>query len=231
MAHRRPAAGLMLPWAAEMTFSIVAHDPETGDFGVAVASKALAAGNVVPWARAGIGAVATQAGANVTYGPRGLDLLALGHTPEEVIASLTGVDPHAAHRQLAVIDARGHAATFTGDECQPWAGATVGAHCACQGNLLTGPEVVTAMAAAFAATSGDLDIRLFSALIAGQRAGGDRRGRQSAAMLIVREPSAFWHDDRRVDLRVDDHLDPVIELARILNVWRAAMQLPPHTVA
>lgn len=214
-----------------MTFSIVAHDPESGDLGVAVASKALATGSVVPWARAGIGAMATQAAANVRYGPRGLDQLAQGHAPDDVIARLTSADPHAAHRQVAIMDARGHAVTFTGGECQAWAGDTVGPHCACQGNLLTGPEVINAMAAAFASTPGDLDVRLLAALTAGQTAGGDRRGRQSAAMLVVREASDAWHDDRRVDLRVDDHADPIAELARLLNVWRAAMRLPPHTVA
>jgi uncharacterized Ntn-hydrolase superfamily protein len=214
-----------------MTFTVVAHDLETGDFGIAVASRALAAGSVVPWARAGIGAVATQAGANVTYGPRGLDLLARGHPPEDVVAALTGADPHAAHRQVAVMDARGHAALFTGGECQPWAGGTSGAHYACLGNILAGPEVVAAMAAALEATPGDLDVRLLAALFAGQGAGGDRRGRQSAAMLVVREPGAFWHDDRRLDLRVDDHADPIAELGRLLNVWRDAVSLPPHTVA
>jgi uncharacterized Ntn-hydrolase superfamily protein len=214
-----------------MTFTVVAHDPETGDFGIAVASKALAAGSVVPWARAGVGAVATQAGANVTYGPRGLDLLAGGHPPEDVVATLTGADPQAAHRQLAVMDARGHAALFTGGECRPWAGGTAGTGCACLGNILAGPEVVAAMTAALEATPGDLDVRLLAALFAGQAAGGDRRGRQSAAMLVVREPGAFWHDDRRLDLRVDDHADPIAELGRILNLWRDAARLPPHAVA
>jgi uncharacterized Ntn-hydrolase superfamily protein len=204
-----------------MTFSIVAHDPATGDLGVAVASRALAAGSVVPWARAGVGAVATQAGANVTYGPQGLERLARGHAPDAVVAALTSADPDAAHRQVAVIDARGRAATFTGSACRAWAGGRTGPRWACQGNLLTGPEVVEAMGDAFAATPGALDVRLLAALVAGQGAGGDRRGRQAAAVLVVRAPLGFWHDGRLVDLRVDDHVDPVAELARLLALWRS----------
>jgi uncharacterized Ntn-hydrolase superfamily protein len=225
------AGGLARCYAAPVTFSIVAHDPDTGDLGIAVASKAPAVGTVVPYARAGIGAIATQASGNLTYGPRGVDLLVRGHAPEDVVAALTGDDPRAAHRQVAVVDARGRAATSTGDACQPWAGGAAGPHYACQGNVLAGPAVVDAMAAAFAVTPGDLDVRLLAALVAGQAAGGDRRGRQSAALLVVRAGSAFGFDDRLVDLRVDDHAEPIAELARILNVWRAAGRLPPHTVA
>jgi uncharacterized Ntn-hydrolase superfamily protein len=217
------------PWllrcAPAMTFSIVAHDPATGDLGVAVASRALACGSVVPWARSGVGAVATQAGANVTYGPQGLALLATGRAPEAIVATLTGADPLAAHRQVAIMDARGRAAGFTGGACLAWAGGRTGPHWACQGNILTGPEVLDAMAAAFEATAGDLAARLLTALRAGQDAGGDRRGRQSAGLLVVRAPADFWHDDRLVDLRVDDHPDPIVELDRLIAVWRTAGSL------
>lgn len=148
-----------------------------------------------------------------------------------MLATLTGDDARAAYRQVAVVDARGRAATFTGEGCEPWASGAAGPHYACQGNRLAGPDVVNAMVAAFGATPGDLDIRLLGALIAGHAAGGDRLGHQSAALLVVREGSESGFDSRLVDLRVDDHADSVAELARILNVWRAAHRLPPHTVA
>jgi uncharacterized Ntn-hydrolase superfamily protein len=205
-----------------MTFSIVAHDPASGALGVAVASKALACGSIVPWARSGVGAVATQAGANANYGPQGLDLLAAGQAPEAVVAALTGADAHAAHRQVAVMDARGRVAGYTGAACLDWSGGRSGAGRACQGNILTGPEVVDAMGAAFDATGGDLVARLLAALGAGQDAGGDRRGRQSAGLLVVGTPLAFWHDGRLVDLRVDDHADPIAELGRLVALWRDA---------
>jgi uncharacterized Ntn-hydrolase superfamily protein len=133
-------------------------------------------------------------------------------------------------RQVGVVDAGSRAATYTGASCGPWAGGAAGPHYACQGNVLTGAEVVQAMTRAFLATPGDLDVRLLAALVAGQAAGGDRRGRQSAALLVLREGSELGFDGRYVDLRVDDHADAVAELARILNVWRPAVRLPRHAI-
>ena len=201
------------------TFSIVAFDPDTGDLGVAVQSKFFGVGAVVPWARAGIGAVATQARANTTYGPRGLDLLSDGDSAEQVVAALTDADDGRSRRQLGVVDAAGNAATFTGDACLPWAGGQVGTHYAAQGNILAGPEVVEAMAATFEASKGDLATRLAAALAAGQAAGGDARGRQSAALLVVREAGGYGQlNDRYIDLRVEDHPAPIAELRRLLDM-------------
>jgi uncharacterized Ntn-hydrolase superfamily protein len=201
------------------TFSIVAFDPETDSLGVAVQSKFLAVGAVVPWARAGVGAVATQAMANFNYGPRGLDLMAEGRTAEETVEALTSADEGRDHRQLGVVDARGRAAAFTGPECFDWAGGATGEHYAAQGNILVGRETVGAMAKTYEETDGDLAARLLSALAAGQEAGGDSRGRQSAALLVVREGGGYGGDnDRVIDLRVDDHPDPIKELIRIRDL-------------
>jgi uncharacterized Ntn-hydrolase superfamily protein len=209
-----------------MTFSIVAWDQEEREWGVAVASKFLAAGSVVSWARAGVGAIATQAYANVTYGPRGLDLLA-AETADEVVAELTGSDPESAQRQLGVVDRNGQAAAFTGPECFDWAGSKIGDGYTCQGNILTGPEVVENMAAAFESTSGDLAARLLMAMSAGDTVGGDRRGKQSAAMLITREGGGYLGGtDVALDLRVDDHPEPVAELGRIIEVHRLLFPNP-----
>lgn len=198
------------------TFSIVAFDPETGSLGVAVQSKFLAVGAIVPWARAGAGAVATQAMANYNYGPRGLELLAEGRTAAETVEALVGADEDRAHRQLGVVDARGGAATFTGSECFEWAGGITGEHYAAQGNILVGRETVEAMARAFEDADGELAGRLLAALEAGQEAGGDSRGKQSAALLVVREGGGYGGDnDRVVDLRVDDHPEPIAELRRL----------------
>jgi uncharacterized Ntn-hydrolase superfamily protein len=208
-----------------MTFSIVAWDPNTHEWGVAVASKFLAAGAVVPWVRAGAGAVATQAHANVTYGPRGLDLLA-SESADEVVHRLVETDGQE-HRQVGVVDRNGQAASFTGTECFDWAGGHIGDGFACQGNILTGPDVVDTMAEAFESRTGDLPGRLLAALLAGDRAGGDRRGKQSAAMLIAREGGGYLGDsDVALDLRVDDHEDPVIELGRLLEIHRLLFPAP-----
>ena len=210
-----------------MTFSIVALDRATGDLGVAVASRFLAVGSVVPWARAGVGAIATQALANVAYGRDGLEALARGEAAPAVVAALTGADPGRAERQLGIVDARGGAATYTGDDCLPWAGGRVGSGCAAQGNVLVGPAVVDAMLAAFERAAGPLPDRLLTALAAGDGTGGDRRGRQSAALLVVRRDGGYGGaDDRWIDLRVDDHPDPVPELVRLLGVWRVLMERP-----
>jgi uncharacterized Ntn-hydrolase superfamily protein len=201
------------------TFSIVAFDPETYSLGVAVQSKFLAVGSVVPWARAGVGAVATQAMANFTYGPRGLELMATGATAEQTVEALTSPDEDREHRQLGVVDAHGRAATFTGSECFEWAGGVTGEHYTAQGNILVGGETVGAMARTYEETQGDLAARLLSALDAGQAAGGDSRGKQSAALLIVREGGGYGGDnDRVVDLRVDDHSDPIKELIRLRDL-------------
>jgi len=201
------------------TFSIVAFDPETGDLGVAVQSKFFGVGAVVPWAEAGVGAIATQSYANTTYGPRGLSLLREGKSPEEVIAALTAPDAEKEFRQVGVVDAQGRSASFTGSRCIPWAGARSGQGFTAQGNLLVSQACVDAMARAFAEARGSLAERLVASLDAGQQAGGDARGRQSAAVLVVRKKAGYGgFNDRYVDLRVDDHRDPIRELARLVRI-------------
>ena len=207
-----------------MTFSIVACDPKTKDLGVAVESKFPAVGMAVPFARAGVGAVATQSYANTTYGPRGLAMLRKGLSPKDAIVSLTARDRERDKRQVGVVDAKGRAASFTGKECHAWAGHVVGRGYACQGNILAGEEVVKAMARAYESTEGDLPVRLLAALVAGQNAGGDRRGQESAALLVVREKGGYGgFNDRWIDLRVDDHPAPIEELVRIFNVYDATL--------
>jgi uncharacterized Ntn-hydrolase superfamily protein len=209
------------------TFSIVAIDPATGELGVAVASKFLAVGAVVPWARAGVGAVATQSYANVSYGPTGLELMAAGYSAGETLARLLADDPERELRQVGIVDARGGTATFTGSACHAWAGGRTGPGYAVQGNILTGPEVVDAMAHAFETTEGPLAARLLAALAAGDAAGGDRRGKQSAALLVVKERGGYGgYTDRFIDLRVDDHPEPVAELQRLYGIWRLYFEKP-----
>jgi uncharacterized Ntn-hydrolase superfamily protein len=201
------------------TFSIVAYDPDRKEWGIAVASKYLAVGSAVPWAKAKVGAVATQSFVNVTYGERGLELLAKGKNAEEVIKILTEEDKKKEMRQVGVVDAEGNVATFTGEKCLAWAGGKTGKHYACQGNILAGEKVIDEMAKAFEESKGILALRLMAALEAGDKAGGDKRGKQSAALLVVREkggPNGLG--DRLFDFRVDDHKEPVPELARILAV-------------
>jgi uncharacterized Ntn-hydrolase superfamily protein len=210
-----------------MTFSIVARDPHVGELGIAVQSKFLAVGAVVPWAKAGVGAIATQSWANTSYGPRGLELLASGLTASETIAHLTGEDDGRASRQVGIVGASGEPATYTGDACYPWAGGRVGEHYACQGNILVGEETVQAMARTFEQTSGQLCDRLLAALAAGQAAGGDSRGQQSAALLVVREGAGYsGFNDRFIDLRVDDAPQPIDELQRILQLHKLYL-FPP----
>ena len=210
-----------------MTFSIVARDPDNGDLGVAVASKFLAVGSVVPWARSDAGAIATQALANVTYGPDGLVALAGGLGAVEVLARLTAADDGRTERQLGIVDARGVAASHTGSGCLSWAGSRTADGVAIQGNILAGPDVVEAMLEAFQGAAGPLPDRLLAALAAGDRRGGDARGRQSAALLVVREGGGYGGTtDRWIDLRVDDHADPVPELERLLGVWRRLYERP-----
>ena len=210
-----------------MTFSIVAWDPEAAEWGVAVASKFLAAGAVVPFARADAGAVATQSYANLAYGPDGLAMMEKGMSASEAIAAVTGADEQRALRQVGMVDASGGAATFTGDECFDWAGGRTGDGYACQGNILVGPEVVDAMASSFEGSSGGLAGRLVESLAAGDARGGDRRGRQSAALLVVRSGGGYLGaSDVAVDLRVDDHPDPVAELRRLLDLHRLVFPRP-----
>lgn len=210
-----------------MTFSIVAYDPHSGDLGVAVQSKFLAVGTAVPWARAGIGAIATQAWANLSYGPEGLERLAAGATAQETLDALVAVDDGRALRQAGIVDAQGRAASYTGDECTTWAGHIVGEGFACQGNILVSEETVQAMARAFREAAGELAERLVAALAAGQSAGGDRRGQESAALLVVRAGGSYGgYNDRYIDLRVDDHPHPIAELARLLQLHRVYFEKP-----
>lgn len=205
---------------ASMTFSITGRSGDS--LGVAVASKFLAVGAAVPAAEVGVGAVATQAMANLAYRPDGLRLLREGRDAGAVVDALTTADDDREHRQVGVVDATGRAATYTGSACHDWAGGLAGEGFAVQGNILTGPEVVEAMEHAWLATADDpLPDRLLAALAAGDQAGGDRRGRQSAALLVVRRGGGYGGaSDVEVDLRVDDHADPVPELGRLLGLHR-----------
>ena len=202
------------------TFSIIAFDASTGDLGVAVESKFIAVGALVPWAKAGVGAIATQAWANVSYGPRGLKMLEAGSSASETLRRLLGDDPRPEVRQVAIVDGKGDVAVHTGSECMEWAGHVTGAGYSCQGNILSSSKVVQSMADAYEETSGDLVDRLLRALSAGQAAGGDRRGEQSAALLVVRDKGGYeGFTDRYVDLRVDDHPHPIEELERIFKIY------------
>ena len=213
-----------------MTFSIVARDPANGDLGVAVASKFLAVGSVVPSARAGVGAVATQAWANVLYGPEGLDLMGAGLAAPDALTRLVSGDPDRASRQVGIVDADGRAATHTGEACLDWAGGRTVEGVAAQGNILTGPEVVDSMLATFVATSGSLPDRLIAAIAAADATGGDRRGRQSAALLVVRKDAGYGgRSDRWIDLRVDDHPAPIGELVRLRAIGRLLSERPAVT--
>lgn len=202
-----------------MTFSIVARSDDGLSWGVAVASKFLGVGSIVPMAVASVGAVATQADANVAYKSLALGQLDMGATAVETLRFLLESDPRRTHRQVGVVDAEGTAATHTGTDCLPWAGGSTGPGYAVQGNVLVGPEVVDEMERAFVESDPRalLSRRLLAALTAGDDIGGDRRGRQSAALLVVREGAGYGGlDDVAVDLRVDDHEDPVGELTRLL---------------
>lgn len=204
-----------------MTFSIVARDPQTGELGIAVQSKFLAVGAVVPWAKAGVGAIATQSWANTSYGPIGLALLEEGLSAEETLTRLTADDENRASRQVGIVGVEGLPATYTGGTCYAWAGGVVGEHYCCQGNILVSEETVLAMARIFEETGGHLCDRLVAALAAGQAAGGDSRGQQSAALLVVREGGGYGgFNDRFIDLRVDDHSHPIEELQRILQLHK-----------
>ena len=217
MASRRVAGG-----RAVHTYSIVARDGVTGEMGVAVQSHWFSVGTLCPWAEAGVGAIATQSFVNVSYGPRGLAMLREGRTAAETVAALIEADEAPEVRQLAVVDRHGNAAAHTGARCVPEAGHLVGDGFSVQANMMLSARVWPAMAEAFAASTGPLAERTVTALEAAQAAGGDIRGAQSAALLVVRAESsgAAWQD-RLVDLRVEDHPHPVAELRRLLGVQRA----------
>ncbi len=201
------------------TFSIVGYDPSTQEWGVAVQSKFLAVGSVVLWARAGVGAIATQSYANTTFGPQGLELLAQGKSAQEALDLLIQGDPDRAKRQVGIVDSQGQAANYTGEECLDWAGGITGANFTAQGNILVSAETVAALAETFQNTPGTLSYRLLQALKAGQAAGGDARGKQSAALYVVQEGAGYGgFSDVKVDLRVDDHPQPITELLRIYQV-------------
>ncbi len=202
-----------------MTFSIVAYDSTVPVWGVATQSKFLAVGAVVPWAQANAGAIATQSYANTTFGPKGLRLLARGLSAQETLDRLLAADKGRDRRQLGIVDREGNAATFTGPGCYAWAGGLTGDGFAVQGNILARARVVEAIAAKFEAAQGELADRLVAALLAGQRAGGDRRGQQSAAVLVVRERGGYaGYNDRYLDLRVDDDPHPIERLQEVLEL-------------
>jgi uncharacterized Ntn-hydrolase superfamily protein len=206
---------------ASATFSIVAIDPVTGDLGIAVASRYFAVGAVVPWADAGVGAVATQAGVNVGYGPRALELLRQGLTAQQVMDKLFAEDtfPGKDGRQIAIVDAKGNIAVVTGDAANAWRGHVKGKTWSAQGNILVGQHVVEAMGRAFDQTNDELAEKLYAALKAGDDAGGDSRGRQSASILVVRKAGGRnTNNDRYVFVNVDDHADPMTELRRLMNL-------------
>jgi len=209
-----------------MTFSIVAYDPKNNEWGVAVQSKFVAVGSIVPYAKAKVGAIATQAYANTSYGPNGLALLEKGLTAEETIQSLIKDDEKKEERQVGIVDSFGNAASFTGSECFEWAGHIVGKNFSCQGNILASEEVVKAMAKAFKTTRGDLIEKFFAVLDAGQETGGDRRGRESAAILIVKEKGAYdGGTDNYINIRVDEHPTPIKELKKVFEIYDMCLLL------
>jgi uncharacterized Ntn-hydrolase superfamily protein len=201
------------------TYSIVALDPETGELGAAVQSHWFSVGSLCTWARPGIGAVATQSVVEPAHGPAALDRLAAGEGAQEALEALLAADPLRAVRQVGVVDARGGVAVATGSDCIPFAGDAAGPHWSCQANMMEHDTVPGAMSAAFEAAEGDLAARLLAALEAAQAEGGDIRGKQSAALLVVPPEGEAWR--ARIDLRVEDHADPLEEMARLLGLWRA----------
>lgn len=207
------------------TFSIIGFDPATEELGIAVQSKFLGVGAVVPWAKAGVGAIATQAMANLHYGELGLELLERGYTAEETLQALIALDPDHEERQVGIVDASGNGISYTGKNCFSYAGGLSGENFACQGNILANEETVLALKEVFLNSSGTLGERLVKALEAAQNAGGDKRGRQSAALLVVKEKGSYGgYNDRAIDLRVDDHPQPIKELQRLLQLHKMYFQ-------
>jgi uncharacterized Ntn-hydrolase superfamily protein len=219
MGNPQRAAATTATRARRGTYSIVARDPATGELGVAVQSHYFSVGPIVPWARAGVGAVATQANVQVSYGPQALDLLAAGATAAEALAELVAKDDESGERQVAVIDATGQVATHTGERCIAYAGDAVAEQVSCQANLMANGSVWSAMLAAFEQTSGSLAERMIGALDAAEASGGDVRGRQSAAILVVPAGGEAW--ESTVSLRVEDHPEPLHELRRLFQLHRA----------
>jgi len=218
------AAAAPLPRASMpvSTYSIVARDATTGELGVAVQSHWFSVGAMVPWAESGVGAVATQSFVEPSYGPKGLEAMRRGSSPDDALKALVAHDPHPEGRQVAFVDAQGRAAAYTGPGCIPAAGHRTGAGYSVQANLMLSKEVPDAMAAAFERAEGPLAERMLAALEAAQAVGGDIRGKQSAAILVVRaKPSERPWTDRLVDLRIEDHADPLGEMRRILTLHRA----------
>ncbi|HEX5635353.1 MAG TPA: DUF1028 domain-containing protein, partial [Gemmatimonadales bacterium] len=218
-----PTLAVVVPGGAPSplahTYSIVARDPKTGDLGVAVQSHYFSVGPIVPWAESGVGAVATQSLVLVDYGPRGLELMRKGLTARQALDSLLAADAHREGRQVAMVDANGNVAAFTGPSCIPDAGDAQGEQFSCQANLMANAKVWPAMKAAFEKAEGDLAERMMVALEAAEKAGGDIRGRQSAAMLVVKaKPSGKPWNDVLVNLRVEDHAEPLVELRRLLRL-------------
>jgi uncharacterized Ntn-hydrolase superfamily protein len=202
-----------------MTYSIVGFDPQTHELGIAVASKFLGVGAVVPYAKAGVGAIATQSWANLDYGKNGLEMLEKGLNPKEVVQELVRTDERSSFRQVGIVDAKGRSTTFTGEDCYDWAGGFSGENFAIQGNILVDQQTAEAMEATFLQTQGSLAERLLAALLAGDAAGGDSRGKQSASLLVVKDNGSYGgYNDRFIDLRVDDHEEPVQELTRLLKL-------------
>jgi uncharacterized Ntn-hydrolase superfamily protein len=234
LAGQGAATPRPLPWPPVATFSILGYDPQTGEVGGAVQSRVFSVGNGVLWAEAGVGVAATQAIVDVSYGPRAIELLRQGSTPAQIIKRIWDEDPDPRPvdwskegRQFAVIDSKGNVAAYTGPKATSWAGhascAVPRGFCTAQGNILAGPGVVDSMVAAFERTDGHLSFRLLAALEAGQRAGGDKRGMQSAAMLIVKKDGGVWlHNDTVLRLQVDDDPEPIKELRRLVE--KAAAQ-------
>jgi uncharacterized Ntn-hydrolase superfamily protein len=211
------------------TYSIAACDLDAGQWGVATQSKFLAVGSVVPWGEPGVGAIATQAYANPRYGPSGLALLREGLSPAEVVERLTSADDGRDHRQLGIVDREGRGATYTGTECLEWAGGRTGGCYAAQGNILVSEATIDAIAETFEASSGSLAERLLDCLDAAQAAGGDRRGQQSAALLVVEQDGGYAGlSDEVVDLRVDEHPRPLDELRRIYGMHQAIFGKTPE---
>ena len=211
------------------TYSIVACDLEAGQWGVSVQSKFLSVGSVVPWAEPHVGAIATQAYANPRYGPNGLQLLREGLSAQEVVDKLTGDDEGRDHRQLGVVDGEGSSATYTGNECMDWAGGRTGTHYAAQGNILVNAETVDALAETFESSSGPLASRLIDCLAAAQEAGGDSRGQQSSALLVVQRDGGYaGMSDVVVELRVEDHERPIEELRRVYTLHDEIFGVTPR---
>lgn len=223
------AAAAFFASPAGATFSIVAYDSVTQEMGVAVQSRAFSVGMAVPWAEAGVGAIATQASTNESFGPMGLDRLRRGASASDALRALVDADSGSAHRQVGIVDAHGGSAGFTGKLCSEWAGGVTGPGYAIQGNILAGEGVVKGMEKAFLGTQGELAERLLAALVAGQAAGGDRRGMESAALLVVRPSDEYpEYRTRYVDLRVEDHKDPINELVRVFRILEGQRLAEAH---